>query len=163
MAAGWHVHDRPVFLRYTLRMANVTERIQRVIEEMTGNEALLEMLETDAATEMLDWGKSLVATVVKRTAEMDDFAADLALLPRLKAVRQTIRSVGNWAVGKYNDPTDRLQLRDKLLQHFQTIFGDDAKVPDAPQLDAVLSEADNSNATPVQLILKLKSLFTEST
>jgi hypothetical protein len=143
-------------------MANIAERIQRVIEEMTGNEALLEMLETDAATEMLDWGKSLAATVVKSTEDMDDFAADLALLPRLKAVRQSIRSVGNWAAGKYSDPTDRLQLRDKLLQHFQTIFGDNANLPSAGQLDAVLNEVDNSDNTPLQLILKLKSLLSES-
>lgn len=143
-------------------MANVAERIQRVIEEMTGNEALLEMLETDAATEMLEWGKSLVTTVVKRTEDMDDISADMALLPRLKAVRQSIRWVGNWAAGNYGDPADRLQLRDKLLQHFQTIFGDDAELPTATQLDAVLDEADNKSNTPLQLILKLKSLLTES-
>ena len=143
-------------------MANIAERIQRVIDEMTGNEALLEMLETDAAMEMLDWGKSLAASVVKRTEDMDDFAADLALLPRLKAVRQTIRSVGNWAVGKYSDPTDRVQLRDKLLQHFQTMFGDDAKLPSPTELDAVLDEVDNKNNTPLQLVLKVKSLLPES-
>jgi hypothetical protein len=143
-------------------MANVSERIQRVIEEMTGNEALLEMLETDAAVEMLEWGKGLATAVIKRTEDMDDFAADLALLPRLKAVRQSMRSVGNWAVGKYSDPADRLQLRDKLLQHFQTIFGDDAKLPTAMQMDAVLNEVDNSNNTPLQLVLKIKSLIQES-
>ena len=143
-------------------MATVTERIQRVIEEMTGNEALLEMLETDAAIDMLEWGKALATSVVKRTEDMDDFAADLMLLPRLKAVRQSMRLVGNWAVGKYTDPTDRAQLRDKLLQHFQTILGEDAHLPTADQLDAVLNEVDNSNNTPVQLVSKLKSLLQES-
>lgn len=142
-------------------MANITERIQRVIEDMSGNEALLEMLETDAAEEMLDWGKSLATAVVKRTADMDDLAADLALLPRLKAVRQSIRSVGNWAAGKYSDPADRVQLRDKLLQHFQTIFADGIQLPTADQLDAILNEADDKNNTPLQLITKLRSLFSE--
>lgn len=140
-------------------MATIAERIQRVIEEMTGNEALLEMLETDAATEMLDWGKSLVTTVVKRTEDMDDITADLALLPRLKAVRQSIRWVGNWAAGQYSDLTDRMQLRDKLLRNFETIFGEDAKLPTETQLDAVLNEADNRSNSPLQLILKLKSLI----
>jgi hypothetical protein len=143
-------------------MTSITERVQRVIEEMTGNEALLGMLETDAAVEMLEWGKALATSVVERTEDMDDFAADLALLPRLKAVRQSMRSVGNWAVGKYSDPADRLQLRDRLLQHFQTIFGDDAKLPTAPQVDAVLNEVDDSQNTPLQLVLKLKSLLQES-
>jgi hypothetical protein len=143
-------------------MTSITERVQRVIEEMTGNEALLGMLETDAAVEMLEWGKALATSVVERTEDMDDFAADLALLPRLKAVRQSMRSVGNWAVGKYSDPADRLQLRDRLLQHFQTIFGDDANLPTATQMDAVLNEVDDSNNTPLQLVLKIKSLIQES-
>lgn len=143
-------------------MADLGARIQRVIEEMTGNEALLGMLETDAAIEMLDWGKALAASVVKRTEGMDDFAADLALVPRLKAVRQSIRSVGNWAAGKYADPESRLQLREKLLQHFETIWGNDAMLPPAENLDAVLNEVDDQNNTPLQLILKLKTLFQDS-
>lgn len=143
-------------------MPNIAERIQRAIEEMTGNEALLGMLETDAAVEMLEWGKDLATSLVRRTEDMDDFAADLALLPRLKAVRQSMRSVGNWAVGKYSDPADRLQLRDKLLGHFQTIFGDDAQLPTAAQVDAVLNEVDNSDNTPLRLVLKIKSLIQES-
>jgi hypothetical protein len=143
-------------------MANIAERIQRVIEEMTGNEALLEMLETDAAMEMLEWGKTLAASVVTRTADMDDFAAELDLLPRLKAVRQTIRSVGNWAAGKYVDPADRLQLRDKLMKHFETIWGTDATLPTAGQLESVLNEVDDKNNSPLQLISKLKSLLQEA-
>lgn len=143
-------------------MTDISSRIQRVIEELTGNEALLEMLETDAAIEMLSWGKSMVAAVVKRTEDLDDIAADLALLPRLKAVRQSMRSVGNWAAGKYSDPADRVQLRDKLLQHFTTIWGDDAKLPSAGELDAVLSEADDKSKTAMQLIGRLKTLLPDS-
>lgn len=144
-------------------MTDISSRIQRVIEELTGNEALLEMLETDAAIEMLSWGKSMAASVVKRTEDLDDIAADLALLPRLKAVRQSMRSVGNWAAGKYSDPADRAQLRDKLLQHFTTIWGDDAKLPSAGELDAVLSEADDKSKTSMQLIGRLKTLLPDST
>jgi hypothetical protein len=47
-------------------MADIGDRIRRAMEEMTGNEALLEMLETNAAEEMLDWGKSLAASLVRR-------------------------------------------------------------------------------------------------
>jgi len=140
-------------------MADLGTRIQRAIEEMTGNEALLDMLDTDAAVQMLEWGKSMATSVVQRTADMDDLTADLALLPRLKAVRQSIRWVGNWAAGKYADPADRLQLRDKLLQHFATIWGEDAKIPSPEQLDAVLNEVDDTSNTPLRLILKLKTLL----
>ena len=141
-------------------MANLGDRIQRAVEEMTGNEALLEMLDTDAAVEMLNWGKALASAVVKRTDGMDDLAADLALLPRLKAVRQVMRSVGNWAAGKYADAADRIQLREKLLAHFQTIFGEDANLPSADRMDAVLGEVDHGENSH-QLILKFKEMLNE--
>jgi hypothetical protein len=142
-------------------MANVAARIQQVIDEMTGNEALLEMLETDAALEMLEWGKNMVVSLVKKTEEMDDFAAELTLLPRLKAVRQSMRSVGNWAAGKYVDPADRIELRERLLGHFRTMFGEEKELPSAAQMDAVLNQVDDGQNTPQQLILELKGLLKE--
>jgi hypothetical protein len=140
-------------------MANLNARMERVIEEMTGNEALLQMLDTDAATEMLNWGIATAKSMISRTMELDDFAADLAILPRLKAIRQSMRSIGNWAAGKYTDPGSRIQLRDKLLQHFRTIFGEKRELPSAKQLDEVLSRADDKSYTSHQLILKLRDVF----
>lgn len=136
--------------------------MERAVEEIAGNEALLEMLDTDAAMEMLNWGKTMIGSIVNTTEGLDDIAADLALVPRLKAVRQTIRSVGNWAAGKYSDPATRVSLRDKLLGYLQAIFGETAKLPAAEELDAVLNEADNQGNTPLQLILKLKALLQDS-
>jgi hypothetical protein len=137
-------------------MNDIPARVQRVIDEMTGNEALWEMLDTDAAIEMLEWGKTMVRSVVQRTGEMDDFAAELTLLPRLKAIRQTVRWVGNWAAGKYVDPAERVELRDKLLAHFRTIFGEETVPPSGAKLDAVLDQVDDEQNNPQQLILKLK-------
>lgn len=137
-------------------MNDIPARVQRVIDEMTGNEALWEMLDTDAAIEMLEWGKTMVRSVVQRTGEMDDIVAELTLLPRLKAIRQTVRWVGNWAAGKYVDPAERVQLRDKLLAHFRTIFGEETVPPSGAELDAVLDQVDDKQNNPQQLILKLK-------
>jgi len=143
-------------------MADIGARIQRVIDEMTGNEALLEMLETDAAIEMLNWGKEMATSLVKRTEALDDITADLAILPRLKAVRQSMRAVGNWAAGKYADPASRTQLRDKLLEHFRAIYGDDAILPSLDEMNALLNQVDDQQNTPHQLILKLLKLLNES-
>ena len=140
-------------------MADLKSRMERVIEEMTGNEALLQMLDTDAATEMLNWGIATAKSMISKTTELDDFAADLAILPRLKAIRQSMRSIGNWAAGKYTDPESRIELRDKLLQHFRTIFGERRELPSVKQLDEVLSQVDDKSQTPHQLILKLQDLF----
>ena len=140
-------------------MVDLNARVQRVIGEMLGNEALLEMLETDAAAEMLNWGTAMATSLVKSTNELDDFAANLAILPRLKAVRQSMRSIGNWAVGKYTDPASRIELRDKLLERFRVIFGENARLPSIEQFDELLNQVDNKTNTPYQLILKLKQLL----
>lgn len=140
-------------------MADLNARIERAIEEMTGNEALLGMLETEAATEMLNWGIAMAKSVISRTRELDDWTAELALLPRLKAIRQSMRSIGNWAAGKYENPESHLQLRDKLLEHFRTIFGERRELPTARQLDDLLSQADNKSQTPGELIRKLQDLL----
>jgi hypothetical protein len=140
-------------------MTDIEARVQKAVEEISGNEALLEMLETDSAAEMLEWGKSMVTSLVRETEDMDDETAEAALEPRLKAVRQLIRSTGNWAAGKYTDPEDRAQLRDKLLGNLKTIRGADAPVPSTEELDAVLNSMDAVQTTPQQQILKLKDLL----
>ena len=143
-------------------MVDINSRVQRVIGEMLGNEALLEMLETDAAAEMLKWGTAMAASLVKTTNDLDDLAANLAIMPRLKAVRQSMRSIGNWAVGKYIDPEDRVELRDKLLERFRVIFGENARLPSIEKFDELLNQVDDKNNTPYQLILKLKQLLEDA-
>jgi len=143
-------------------MVEIGARVQRVIEELTGNEALLEMLETEAATELQDWGIEMATSLVKRTEGMDDADAEQILLPRLKAVRQMMRSVGNWAAGKYVDPESRVQLRDNLLGYFKVVFGEGARLPSAEKMNELLNQVDDKNNTPHQLILKLKQSLEES-
>ena len=143
-------------------MANIDARIQNAYAEITGNEALLEMLDTDAATEMLTWGKSLAASIIKRTENVDDVTAEEVLVPRLKAVRQTMRMVGNWAAGKYADTASRGSLRDKLFGNLRVMFGDDVKLPSVEEMDALLNEVDRPQNNQHQLILKLQALLNES-
>lgn len=140
-------------------MADVNARIQSLIGELTGNEALLEMLDAEAAAEMLNWGMATAKTVVSKTKDLDDFAAELAILPRLKAIRQSMRSIGNWAAGKYADRESRLQLREKLLGNLRLIFGDDARLPSTEKMDEVLDQVDDQENNSRQLILKLRELI----
>jgi len=140
-------------------MADLNARMERVIEEMAGNEALLEMLDTEAAREMLNWGITTAKSMLSRARGLDDMDADLAILPRLKAIRQSMRSIGNWAAGKYRNPEDRIQLREKLLANFRTIFGERRELPSAGQMDEVLDKVDEKSHTPLELILKIRDLF----
>jgi hypothetical protein len=143
-------------------MADMEARVQKAIEDITGNESLLEMLDEDAASEMLEWGKSTVTSLVKQTEGLDDEAAELALDQRLKAVRQFMRSAGNWAAGKYTDPADRLQLRDKLLGHAKVIYADDSRLPSADKMDSLLNQMSAKPDTQKQSVLNLKELFNEA-
>ena len=142
-------------------MIEIGARVQRVIDELTGNEALLETLETEAATELLNWGIELATSLVKRTEGMDEAEAEQVLLQPLKAVRQTMRSVGNWAAGKYIESESRVHLRNKLLENFKLIFGEEARLPSAGSLDELLNRVDDKSNTPHQLILKLKQSLEE--
>lgn len=143
-------------------MADLNERTERMIEDITGNESLLQMLDAEAASEMLNWGIATAKSMISRTMDLDDWAAELAILPRLKAIRQSMRAIGNWAAGKYADPASRIELRDKLLGHFRTIFGEERPLPSPEKLDEVLNQVDDSRRTPQQLILKLKETIEES-
>ena len=140
-------------------MADLNSRAERAIKEITGNESLLDMLETDAADEMLNWGKAAALSMVRRTAELDDPAADLVIVPGTKAIRQAMRSIGNWAAGGYTDAASRIQLRDKLLEYLGTIFGGEMPLPSAEALDTVLNQVDEPQKTPQQLIIDLRQLL----
>ena len=143
-------------------MADIESRIQKAVEDITGNESLLEMLDEDAASAMLEWGKSTVASLVKQTEGMDEAAAEAALDQRLKAVRQFMRSAGNWAAGKYADPADRLELREKLLGHAKVIYEDDSHLPSPEKLDVILNQMSAQPDTQKQSVLHLKELFNEA-
>ena len=126
-----------------------------------GNEALLEMLDSDAAAEMLEWGIETAKSLARHAEEPDDVDADPEISTRLKALRQAIRSIGNWAAGKYVNPADRIQLRDKLLEHFKVILGEEARLPSADKMDAMLNQVEDARFTPHQLIRELKRLLEE--
>jgi MoxR-like ATPase len=143
-------------------MIDLEARAQKAIEDISGNESLLEMLDGEAAAEMLDWGKSTATMLVNQTDGLDDAEAEEVLDRRLKAVRQFMRSAGNWAAGKYVDPDDRLQLREKLLGHAKTIFGEGANLPTAEEMDAVLNQMDMQQNTQKQSVQNLKELFNEA-
>jgi hypothetical protein len=142
-------------------MEDLDIRLQRAVKELAGNEALLEMLDTDAAAEMLEWGKTLLAGVVEQTADLDDEAAEIELAPRLKAVRQFMRSTGNWAAGKYTDPESRTQLREKLLGHLFWMREDLERLPSAEAIDEILNQVDDPENTQLQLILNMKEFLHE--
>lgn len=139
-------------------MVDINSRINKVVGELSGNEALLEMLDADAANELLNWGIATATALVQKTVNLDDASAELTLEPQLKAIRQTIRSAGNWAAGKYTEPETRAQLREKLNENFKIIFGGSTKTSLVDRVGLVLNQVDDKNKTPSELIQSFKSL-----
>ena len=140
-------------------MTDLDARVEPVIKEITGNEALFDMVDTEAADEMLNWGKFAARSLVSRTSELDDSSAELVLTPGTKAVRQAMRSIGNWAAGKYSDPASRTELRDKLLGYLRMIFGEKMPLPSPEEVDEVLNQVDDKQKTQQELIISLRQLL----
>jgi len=140
-------------------MTELASRIQRAISELTGNEALLGMLETEAASEMLNWGINLSKIIIREAEGLEDIPTDVSLLPRLKAVRSSMRAIGNWAAGKYVETEDRIRLRDTLLDNFKVIGGESAPLPSVDALDHLLNQVDDKSNTPHQLVVKATQLL----
>ena len=140
-------------------MADINSRIQKYVGQTTGNEALLEMLDADAAAEMLQWATATVTALVKKTEGMDDAAAEQALEPKLKAVRQALRSGGNWAAGKYTDPESRASLQAKLSEYRSVISGEPAKLMPDTALVSMFNQVDDKGKSPLQLVQSFKRIM----
>ena len=85
--------------------------------------------------------------------------AEEFLSPYLRALRMMFRAIGQWAAGEYADRSSRIQLRDKLLENFRVILGDNGRSPSPEQLDELLNQADDKSQTPAQLISKLRAML----
>lgn len=140
-------------------MTDITSRIQKYVGAMTGNEALLDMLDADAAAEMLKWATETVTMLVHKTEGMDDATAEQVLEPKLKAVRHAMRAGGNWAAGKYTDPASRTDLKAKLMEYRSVIFDEPAKILPDTSLVSMLDQVDDTNKSPLQVVENFKRMM----
>lgn len=143
-------------------MTDIQTRIESAKKTVTGNESLLDMLDTDGATHLLDWGMDLAGQIAQSTDGMGDSSAALHMEPRLKALRQFMRAAGNWAAGKYADEASRSQLKEKLLEQWNTIRDANEELPPVHEIENLLNQADDGNDNNQQLIVKLKELLARS-
>ena len=142
-------------------MIDMEKRLRRTFSSLAGNESLADGVDEDAAADMLKWGEVLAEQFVRKTSEMEDEMAEEFLAPYLRALRMMLRAIGQWVTGKYADSSSRIQLRDKLLENFLVILGDNGRSPAPEQLDELLNQADDKSQTPAQLISKLRAMLEE--
>lgn len=137
-------------------MKDINVRVEDARKSLTGNESLLDMLDSNAAQDLLKWGIELADQIAKSTDGMDDVYADQNMELGLKALRQFIRAVGNWAVGKY-DLASRAGLKEKLIGNWGSIAG--SNFVGSEELGKVLNFVDDKNSQPRHLISILRSSF----
>ena len=140
-------------------MTDTQTRIENAKKTITGNESLLDMLDAEAATLLLNWGMDLAGRIAQTTEGIDDSSAELNIEPRLKALRQFMRAIGNWAAGKYADAVSRTILKDKLSEHVNAIGLANIKFPSASEFENLLSLG---GKTQEQLILTLRDRLIKS-
>lgn len=140
-------------------MTNIKVRIENAKKVITGNESLLDMLDADGATAMLNWGMELAGKIAQSTEGMDDSSAEMNMEPRLKALRQFMRAVGNWAAGKYADAASRVQLKEKLLEYLKTMNIVDMEFSSIGELD---KQVDLGGNKQLRSIVAIKELFVKS-
>jgi len=109
----------------------IERRINQAVASLTQNEALMEDLETEAASALLDWGSRQIHTIVAETGELDDASAEEMMHPRMRALRQMMRQVNTLASGRAGtDPAIRAGILDQLIASAALVYGPQVAPPD---------------------------------
>lgn len=109
----------------------VSERVQRVQEDIMGNEALGGALDEEGASELLSWGLKSAEGIASATDGMDDETAELSMVERLKALRKLMRYLGRLlGEGQDMDAEDRLWLWNGVQKYARALYGEQLEIPE---------------------------------
>lgn len=129
---------------------NFNRRINRAIVSLSGNEALLDGLETEPAQALLDWGITCAKNILSETQEMDDANADAYSHPRMRALRQMLRQVNMMTTARFSpDLIPANPFLDQVLALAAIIYDAGFQAPD-PEARAVF--LDGTITTPQEFI-----------
>jgi hypothetical protein len=133
--------------------ADINRRMNRILVGLSQNETLMEDMDADAASALLDWAGALAREIVSETFELDnEDAADEAMYPRLRALRQMIKQVNRLASGQptlpnqaagaiFSPSTPNLEpatALDQFINLAATVFGAQFVPPGAESRQAFL-------------------------
>ena len=105
----------------------VERRAARAAESLLENERLTADLDDAAAQVLLDWGIALAKTIAQSTASMDDAAAEEAMYPRMRALRQLLRAVNRGAV---SDVQSQVEWAAQIVEQAALVYGTGFVSPD---------------------------------
>ena len=140
---------------------SVEKRVERVQEEIMGNEALGGgALDETGASELLSFGLKSAEGIVSSTEGMDDELAELSMADRLKSLRKLMRHLGRLlSEGLDMDAEGRLWLWDSVQKHARILYGEGLQFP---SLDDVMDRL-SQGESPGQIIASLRDIFDNNT
>ncbi len=105
-------------------MQDIERRINRARSALSGNEALLEGLDTEAASTLLRWGHDLARDILSETFDLDDASADEATAPRMRALRFMLKRLNLAAAARFSaDPTPAAAFLRQAAAQAALIYG----------------------------------------
>jgi hypothetical protein len=135
---------------------DLSERIRRVSESILENESLTGELEDAPAKLLLDWALSCTREIVQGTGGLHDAAAEEAMAPRLKALRQMLRSASRLASSRSPEVDITAELN-RFYELAGKVYGRHIMPSDADQEEMVAGNFPN----PQELIARLRTKIDE--
>ena len=135
----------------------ISKRIQRVQEEIIGNEALGGgALDEVGASELLSLGLKSAEGIASSTEGMDDDSAELSMADRLKSLRKLMRHLGRLlGEGKNMDTEGRLWLWRSVQKHARLLFGEQIELP---AVDEIMGRLIKGEST-AEIIISIHEMF----
>lgn len=135
---------------------DLSDRIQRVIDSFMENESLTDELEDAPARLLLDWAMSCARQIVQGTGNLHEEAADEAMAPRLKTLRQMVRSVSRLA----SSPSPEQDITVELNRFYELagkVYGRSIAPSVADQKELLAGD----RSEPLELIARLRARIEE--
>ncbi len=112
----------------------LSKRIQKVVESVLENEALVSGLDESAAEILQGWGIKTAASVAEKTDQLDDERAEREMYPKLKASRRLMRTIRIWLRQETETlPEERAQLWAKIEKRAKALYGEGLSLPSPEQ------------------------------
>ncbi len=112
----------------------LSKRIQKVVESVLENEAIIGGLDKNSAEILQEWGIKNATLAVEKTATLDDALAEKEMYPTLKASRHFLRAIRVWIEHeKESSAEERTKLWDKVEKRAKEVYGEQISLPSANQ------------------------------
>jgi hypothetical protein len=117
-------------------------RINRAIVSLSGNEALLDGLETMPAQTLLNWGITCAKNILSETQDMDDANAEAYAHPRMRALRQMLRQINMMTTARFSpDLIPATPFLDQVLAQSVIVYNNAFQPPSADERAVFLNQA----------------------